>query len=112
MPAIRTSGKPRKVPADDILLAELLAGETYADIGRRYQVDATCVRTHALRLGWNLQLARVSGELAETAEKIVIRREGYLTSRDYIPIEIAISLPRIPTLHGHYAAARPSAHGA
>lgn len=106
-------GSPRKAPPDTILLAELAEGLNYVEIGQRHSVDPTSIRRHALRLGWSRKSRRIlrSAGLAESQAKIVLRRHGLLPGSNRDIGEFLISLPRIPTLHGHFAAAMPSAQG-
>jgi hypothetical protein len=105
----------RVVPPDAEILADLRAGRTLNEIAARKGIKLSTLRGHAVRHNL-LERARCdpapSATIYETEKKIVCKRMGLMPGRDLSIVEILISLPRIPTLHGHFAAALPSAQGA
>lgn len=108
----------RKLPADDVIRREYYDdGATIAQIARRHGVTRNALHAHFVYRGWPKRdrpapVERLTPQLAETADKILLRRQGTMLGRGTAIVEFAISLPRIPTLHGHFAAAMPSARGA
>jgi len=106
----------RKLPADDILLADLAAGLKGSDIARKYGLHPSSVNAHISRNGLRQRAMPDSTpkriKLCETPEKIIIRRETLTEGRNFRMVKVAISLPRIPTLHGFFAESLSSAQGA
>lgn len=108
----------RKLPADDVIRREYYDdGLTITEIARRYGVTHNALHAHFAYRGWPKRDKPAAIEtpkptLVETPEKILLRRQGVMPGRGNAIVEFAISLPRIPTLHGHFAASLPSAAGA
>lgn len=112
----------RKLPPDEILRREYYVERlTFQEIARRHGVSRSCVPQMWRMRGWTKERPDIvdapatspAPELCETREKIIIRREALVKKgRDLIVSSIAISLPRIPTLHGHFAESLSSVQGA
>lgn len=106
-----THSRSRVVPPDDVILAGLHAGRTLAQIARHHHISYDTLKSHALKhdLKASRQDDAPTTMLQETADKIIRFRNALTPGRDSRVIRIAISLPRIPTLHGDFAAASLSA---
>lgn len=108
----------RKLPPDDVLRAAYYdEGLTIPEIARRLGVHRKSIHNHFDLRGWPKRkkpapIDVAPPQLADTPQKIVVRRQGLPHSQSKIVVDLAISLPRIPTLHGHFAASMPSAAGA
>lgn len=101
----------RKLPADDIMQADIDAGLTGAAMGRKYGVSDVAVNAHIRKMGMRPApepasvKSLASNEPVATPFKIVTRKTVMLEGRDFRMAEILITLPRIPTLHGHFQGA-------
>lgn len=94
----------RKLPPDAVLIADIRRGLTNSEIADRHGVSRQSLGIHVRRMGWRADAALSPGPTA-TPHKIVVRREVMVEGRDFDTRWIAISLPRIPTLHGHFQGA-------
>lgn len=101
----------RKLPPDEILLGHIRAGMKPRAIADLYGVTDQAVRELVKARDWNRPApaaptaAPASRALVDTPSKIVTRREGLPHFRSRIVVEFAISLPRVPTLHGQFQGA-------
>jgi len=106
----------RKLPSDDVILGHIKSGMKRSEIARLYDVLPSNVTYIMKTRGWNsveqadAQPAQL--ELIETSEKIVRTHRTFAPGSRFDIVEVLISLPRIPTIHGHYVAAMPSTIGA
>lgn len=99
-------GRPpvnRKLPPDDVVVALARKGLNQAEIAARCGTSAKAVNILLADLVARDPLALLPA-LPETPAKIVTSREILDDGRDFRTKWIRISLPRIPTLHGHFVA--------
>lgn len=98
----------RLLPPDEVLIADLRAGLNYTEIARRHGVFPQSVGRHIRKMGWvnpgNSGAAALGGP-SESQSKVVVTRQVMVDGRYFRTAEVNISLPRIPTLHGHFQGA-------
>lgn len=97
----------RKLPPDAVIRAAYYdEGLTIAEIAARHGIEPNNIHGLFLLRGWPKRDRAPSGgttrELCATAAKVITRRMGYQHGRSTTLVEFMISLPRIPTLHGHF----------
>jgi hypothetical protein len=100
----------RKLPADEVVKADIDAGMSRKEMGCKYGVHPSAIDRLVRLRGWGKKTP-TSVEpkspprpiLRETQRAVVIERVVMSTRG---PRCLRISLPRIPTLHGEFGAAR------
>lgn len=111
----------RRLPPDDILLAEMAAGLSDHAIARKYDLVRCTVSAYIARKGWRPKAVKAvaAAKTAPTeakeavkrrypvadACKIVRKRTVMADSRDFKMVDLFISLPRITAIHGPYQGA-------
>ena len=105
----------RKLPPDEVIRREYYDyGLSIAEIAERHHVVPHTVRELFRRRGWTKARALAlhgqsapdipaAPSLVDTPEKTIVRKEVMAEGRGFRKVWISISLPRIPTLHGHFA---------
>ena len=102
----------RKLPSDDVILGLIKSGMKRSEIARLYDVLPANVTFIMKTRGWNsVEQAETEPdqpELIETSEKIVRTHRTFAPGSRFDIVEVLISLPRIPTIHGHFGAIQPT----
>lgn len=92
----------QKRPSDAVLIDCIRQGKSNIEISTQYGVSVRTIATY-IAAGRLREAAEITPRIRDTAEKVVTYRE--ILSKNYTPVRIAISLPRIPTLHGYFRGA-------
>lgn len=100
----------RKLPPDAVIRAAYYGeGLSIREIALRHGVDENTIHNHFSRHGWSRRqraAAIVAKKcLCATADKVITKRTGFAHGRSTTLTEYAVSLPRVPTIHGHFAGA-------
>lgn len=102
----------RRLPPDAVLMREYFAeGLSMTEIARRHGASPDAVYRMFAARGWSRgrKTAPAPADhpppLRETSAKIVTYRDVMIEGREFMLRRMAISLPRIPTLHGHFEGA-------
>jgi hypothetical protein len=109
----------RRLPPDDVIKADVDAGLSIRAIGCKHGVSNQSVRERINRMGWRdaekaAAKAAAAAALAaaerryptDTPAKVVRKRDCYVfLGRDMVRETQFISLPRLPSIHGHFQGA-------
>jgi transposase len=100
--------EPKRVLTDDSIIVEALnKGMTVSAAARHFGVNRDTLRSRILRanlvaLDVETRLVSFTSDLRETAEKIVVERIVHSYESGVKPRRMLISLPRVPSIHGHF----------